>query len=717
MARGTLVKLVVSVVFVLAMDALGGARAAAGPDILWDTWGIPHIYAETEGDLLYAWGWAQMHSHGDVILEQVGIVRGRAAALWGETYLESDRYLWTMGLPQLVRQLGPSLDSDSSFVDGMNAYAAAHPEAIDARFAPVLPITNEDTLALAFYDQFFNGVVVTPASINDLRERYLAGAEVRDGRPSTGEVGSNAWAIGPSRSTSGHALLLANPHAPWPSLTESRHLLMFEAQLVLPDLDFYGAGFLGLPAPSFGFNPYMGWTVTSAPTFDFLDAYELTLQDGGYLFDGDVRAFDSNEVVLEVLQEDGTLRSETLTVRRSVHGPVLAERGDKALAVAFPLPDEEEAASPQFWQMMRATNLEAFLAALEPQNLFALNFLYADRDGNIAYALNGIFPDRPAGDYDWSGVLPGDTSATLWRGKLPFEAMPVVVNPASGTLQSTNEPPHYAAWPDAVPMEGAPADWPAAEVWPRTRRSLELLASQETFSAEDVMRLKFDTHSGLADQVLDTVLAVGRQYGSPEAQEAVDVLAAWDRTFDTNSIGALVFAFWAMNYEQGVLGGARFPADAFAVPFDPARPIDTPTGLADPGRAVQALEFAARAVKQTFGSLQVPWGAFYNFTVGDTTLPAFGAPPEAFGVFSPNFAAPTEQGPLATVAGDTWVAVIEFGDVPTARAILPYGNASQAGDPHVGDQLALYAQKGFRPVWTSRADVEANLERRETLTR
>ena len=83
-------------------------------------------------------------------------------------------------------------------------------------------------------------------------------------------------------------------------------------------------------------------------------------------------------------------------------------------------------------------------------------------------------------------------------------------------------------------------------------------------------------------------------------------------------------------------------------------------------------------------------------------------------MFSPNFAAPTPAGPLATVAGDTWVAVVEFGNTPTAWAILPYGNASRPGDPHVGDQLPLYASQQLRPVWTSRAEIEANLERVET---
>ncbi len=570
---------------------------------------------------MYAWGWAQMHSHGNLLLEQVGIVRGRAAEYWGEAYLASDRYVWSMGLPQLVARLGKTDGNDSSFADGMNAYAAVYPDALPAELQRVLPITLDDILALAFYDEFFNGMVVTPQSIGALRDSFLAGEAVRDTPPSRGDKGSNGWAIGPPRSASGDPILLANPHAPWPSLQEARHLLFFEAHLVLGDLNVYGAGLVGLPVLSFGFNDHLAWTVTSAPAFDFVDSYVLTLSEGGYLLDGEVVAFDRHDVTLRVRQDNGSFREEAVQAMRSVQGPVVAVQGERALAVAFPEPGPEEAESPQFWQMMRATDLDSFLVSLQGQNLFAVNLLYADRDGHIAYVLNGIFPDRPAGTYDWSGALPGDTTAALWRGKLPFDAMPVVIDPASGYLQNANEPPHYVSGPSPMRLENAPVDWPGPVAWPRTRRALALLEGGAKLSADDVARLKFDTRSGLADEVLDTVLDVGRQVGSPQAQQAVDVLSAWDRRFEPESVGAVLFAFWAMSYDESILSGTPFPADAYAVPFDPNDPLATPRGLADPARVVAGLEFAARAVQDTFGTLQVPWGGFVGFRVGEAVVP------------------------------------------------------------------------------------------------
>ena len=268
--RVVMAALVVAAFLLLAAGAR--AQAPASAEILWDAWGVPHIYADSEDGLMYGWGWAQMSAHADRILEAVGVVRGEAAALWGEAYLASDQYVWTMGLPELAERMAAG-ESDGAFSDGMNAWADANLERIDPERARALPVEPRDIVALALYAEFFNGIVVTPASIDGLTQGWLAGESVRDPRPTSGETGSNAWSIGPSRSASGHPILLANPHAPWPTYDDARHLLFFEAHLVAPDMEGYGAGVVGLPALTFGFNRDLGWTATSAPTFDYLDLY------------------------------------------------------------------------------------------------------------------------------------------------------------------------------------------------------------------------------------------------------------------------------------------------------------------------------------------------------------------------------------------------------------------------------------------------------------
>ena len=588
-----------------------------GAEILWDSWGIPHIYASTEEDLFYAFGWAQMHSHGNLLLEMFGKTRGTAAEMWGEDYLASDQYMWTVGIPQMAAQLDDEDSNQDSFAAGMNDYATAHLDELDPRLARALPLTGQDVLAQTIFTIY--SFYASPDEIEGIRQGLLGVGEP-DAESGRASPTSNAWAIGPDRSTSGHALLLANPHIFWPGTPGYEHLVPYEVHLVGPDLNFYGAALLGSMLPNLGFNEALGWTFTSTP-FDVSDYYELTLVDGGYRFDGEVRPFDREDHILRVLLADETIRDEPLAVRRSIHGPVVVEGDNTAIAVQLPPLDFGDRVQPL--EMMRAQSLEQFLSALELQQLTPLNFLYADRDGNVMYTLAGMFPDRPE-SYDWDGILPGDTSDSLWRGLLPYERMPQLINPAPGYLQNANDAPWTTTSPIVFDPADYPTDWPGVELFPRALISLELIAAQESWSLEEMMAAKFSTRSVVADRVVDDLVALGRQFGSPEAQEAAEVLANWDRTFDADSPGSLLFAFWAMQLEPNILGPGRFPEEAYAVPTDPMRPFETPRGLANPASAIAALEFAARAVPQAFGSLYAPWGAFVRFRVSEFDLPAFG---------------------------------------------------------------------------------------------
>ncbi|MFC1995166.1 penicillin acylase family protein, partial [Chloroflexota bacterium] len=544
--------------------------------------------------------------------------------------------------------------------------------------------------------------------IDELRLQYLGEGQATDYQPEASPT-SNAWAIGPSKSISGHSILLSNPHAPWPNLAGQEHFIFYEAHFVVPDFNIYGIGLVGMPGLAFGFNDFKGWTFTSVP-FDVIDFYELTLEGDGYVFDGEVKTFDTRTHDIKIKQEDGSFREEVLTARRSIHGPVIAQTGNKAVAVKLPLPADP--LKDQFWDMAKAENLDEFLAALEPQEIGPTNIIYADRQGNIMYTLAGSFPDRPEGDYDWSGIVPGDTSETLWQGILPYSSMPRVINPDTGYLQNSNEPPWTVTLPSGLNPADFPADWPESEVYPRAARSLEMITSRDTFSMEDVMVDKYSTHSLIADRIVDDLIAAATSSESETAKEAAGVLATWDRTFDADSSGAVLFTFWAMQYEPEILGNALLPEDIYAIKSDPTRPFETPSGLAEPARAIAALEASAQMVKGAFGSLYIPWGEFFRFQLGKLDLPGFGVGigPGNFGSFAPNVAMPQENGRLATVYSDAWAAIVEFSNPVRAVAVMPYSGSTQHGSPHYNDQLNVFANKEYRPVWLIRADIEANLE-------
>ena len=293
-----------------------GPTTQTETEILWDVWGIPHIFADSNEELYFAFGWAQAHNHGDLILRLYGEARGRAAEYWGESLFEQDVSFHTVGLPEIasiwIQAQSPEAQGWlRSFADGINAYAEAHPEAISEDVQVVLPVQPTDVLAHA---------------IRVLHFTFVGGGAFRAARDWS-ELGSNAWAISPSKTESGNAMLLLNPHLPW-----SGFFLWMESHLSSSGLNASGATLVGMPFLAIGFNDYLGWTHT-VNTFDGMDLYELTLEGEGYQWDGAVRAFDRSSKKLLVKQPGGTLEEKEILIEHSVHGPVIARKDGKALAV------------------------------------------------------------------------------------------------------------------------------------------------------------------------------------------------------------------------------------------------------------------------------------------------------------------------------------------------------------------------------------------------
>ncbi len=675
---------------VLALAAAACGPRNQGPaEILWDRWGVPHIHATEPGELFRAFGWAQMKNHANLILRLYGEARGRAAEYWGESYLASDRYLRTMGVPERAQQWYEAQKPRfkgylDRFVEGMNAYARLHPESIDPELESVLPLDPTDVLG----------------HLQRVIHLSFVGREVTFGRAGQPVPGSNGWAIAPSRSAGGNAMLLVNPHLPWSSF-----FTWFEVQWKTPEVDAYGATLVGMPILGLGFNDHLGWTHTTNP-LDGIDLFELSLAEGGYRWDGGVKAFETETQSIRVRQSDGTIRRETLTVRRSIHGPVLEIKGDKAVAVRLVGLDQPHMFE-QYWDMIRARNLRQFESALRRLQNPIFNLIYADREGHILYLFGGRTPVRASGGWqDWQGMVPGDRPEMLWTRTHPYEELPRVVDPSGGWVQNANDPP----WSSTLPRLLNPGDFPAylapRRMRFRAQRSVRMLEEDRKISFESLSRYKHSTRMELADRILDELTAAVGPRSSDLTRQAARVLEDWDRRADAGSRGAVLFAEWVRTLGAGM----------FATSWQEGEPLTTPKGLADPVAAVAALEKAARATRGRFGSLDVPWGEVFRLRIGERDLPASGGP-SRLGIFRSLEFAPDKDGRFRALFGDSFVALVEFSEPVRAAALLSYGNASQPDSPHRGDQLALFARKQLRPVWRTRKEIEAHLESREVLPR
>jgi acyl-homoserine-lactone acylase len=657
-------------------------------EILWDTYRVPHVFAEDVADAFYGLAWAQMGNHPQLVCKLYAQARGRAAEQWGEGQVASDRWVRSMGIPERARawrdrQSAEFLACLDAFAAGLNASAAAHGELIDERAAAVLPVDAVDVLAHA--QRVVNFAFVADPVLNPTDPRR---------RP-----GSNAWAIGPARSASGNAMLLANPHLPW-----VEPFVLFEAHLVAPGLNLYGATLVGFPVLTIAFNDALGWTHTVSP-YNGVTVYALELAAEGYWLDGEVRPFELDRQTLRVRERD-CVREEPLVVRHAVHGPVVAERGGTAYAARIPGLDAPGALE-QWWRMALARDLGEFEAALESLQIPALSVLYADRDGHILHLFNGRLPVRLRGSAEaWARPVPGHTTATIWTDVHRYADLPRAVDPPSGWLHNANDPP----WTTTFPAVDAPERYPASmaprgPMGLRAQRSARLLAEGGAFSLDSLVAAKFSTVAELANRVLDDLLGVAERRGDATVRRAAAVLRSWDRTTSPDSRGAVLFAAWA--------DVAGVTTDRpFAEPWDERRPLSTPRGLADPDAALAALARAAATVEAAHGALDVAWGDAYAMRSGRVTVPASGGD-EPLGVFQELWFAPVGEHRFTAVGGDTFTAAVEFSNPVRARVLLIYGNASQPPAAVDGEQLRLHARGELRHAWLTRAEVLQHLASRE----
>lgn len=684
-------RIITSFLFSLLLILFFGSQSLTSQikktEILWDTYGIPHIYAKDTKSAFYSFGWAQMQSHGNLLLRLYGQARGKAAAYWGKDYLESDQWVWTMGVPSRAGAWYKAQNPDfrgylDAFANGINTYVKQHPDLIDDDVEVVLPVTGEDILA--HLQRVLNFTfVVSPERV----------AGITQEKP----PGSNGWAIAPKRSASNKSMLLVNPHLPWSDL-----FLWYEAQITAPGINASGATLVGIPVLNIAFNDNLGWTHT-VNTHDGWDAYELKLGGDGYLFDGKVRSFETQTVNLQVKQKDGTLKTQPLVVKSSVHGPIVGENKGKPIAlrvVGLDRPGTLE----QWWNMARSQNLGEFQTALKALQLPMFTVMYADRQGHIMHLFNGHVPVRQQGDFTyWQGIIPGDTSQTLWTKIHPYRDLPKIVDPPSGWLQNANDPPWTTTFPTDIKADDYPSYMAPHTMDFRAQRSAKMLDEDQKISFEEMVKYKHSTRMEFADRILDDLIPAARKYGDKLAQKAADVLEKWDRQANADSKGAVLFAAWANELDFDTV---------FNQPWSEKLPRTTPDGLANPQDAVKLLEKVALKLEKDAGKLDVAWGNLFRLRQGKLDLPGNGGY-DSLGIFRVINFAPAKDGRFQAVHGDSYVAAIEFSQPVKAMAIMSYGNASQPGSPHQTDQLELVAKQQLRPVWRSRKDVEAHLEIRQ----
>jgi penicillin amidase/acyl-homoserine-lactone acylase len=323
------------------------------------------------------------------------------------------------------------------------------------------------------------------------------------------------------------------------------------------------------------------------------------------------------------------------------------------------------------------------------QAIPSVNFVYADRTGNIAYYYNARFPRRVSG-LDWQHVLPGDRSDLIWQESLPFDAVPQVVNPRSGFVVNANHTPFRSTDPaDAPDPAGfAPELGIESRLTNRGLRQLELYGGDPSITREEFHAYKYD-----------------KQYSKQsEARRIVDEILATDFSGDADlAAGQEVLRRWR--------GGAEADDPSAALAILSATPVVVAQLRGEEPPSVQGSYRAAlRTLLRYHGRIGVPWGLVNRFRRGELDLPANGGPDvlRALEDFE------LEDGVYAVNSGDSLVMFVEWDREgrETIETIHQYGSATlDAQSPHYADQVPRFLQERTKTVPMNEAALRAQAER------
>lgn len=682
------------------------------------SYGVPHVLAENLRAMGYGLAWVMMEDYREDVPRAILRSNGRWGLAMGPDSIQGDfagrlahRYAaWTYHrLPPDVR------DVMEGFALGMNdfihLYADSLPNWVQPSFSPQdvaardIDVWDDGAVRAFARDRTPDSgrVAGTASDETDRMDETLAlwMAWARRKGEEDPEVGSNAWALGPQRTTSGKTILVRNPHLSWTAG-------YYEAHVRVPGvLDFYGDFRLGGPFTTIGgFNRRLGWATTN--NYPDLDEVYALLRDpddpGAYRFDGGSVPVEVRSVTVEYTAEDGTTGSETREMPFTPLGPVIFENADTLFVLkAHEL--TQFRVGEQWLRMMQASNLEEWTEAMKIRAKVSSNLTYADADGNIHLVWNAATPAIPHEPSEDSAVV-ASTTEEVWTELHPYEELPQLVNPRGGYVQNSNDPPYYTNLYEPLDPEAYPANFPEPRLRFRSQSSLELIHTDRILSLEDVVDLKHSMKMILADRVKeDLVAAVRDRHPSGEIHQAIEVVARWDNTTSRDSRGSTLFETWASRYFDVTDGPRQFRTE-----WSVHDPLRTPRGLGDRDGAADAFEWAVEEMKNRFGTWDVTWGEVHRIRAGDLDIPVGGCA-SALGCFRVLGFREDEDGKYRVYRGDGWVLAVEFTDPPRAYSILAYGNSDRETSPHYYDQAKLFADNQMKPVAFTEADIARDLVR------
>ena len=696
----------------------GNAAPSASPEhvarvtIVRDDWGIPHVSGAKDADVVFGVMYAQAEDDFNRVETNIINALGRLAEAEGEREVFRDLRMKLFVDPDNLKELyagSPDTLKElmTAWADGLNFFLEKHPNV-----HPRVIRQFEPWMALSFTEGSIGGDIER-VSIPELQAFYGGGPKAAVTSASLlpqEPTGSNGFAIAPANTASHHALLWINPHTSF--------FFRAEAQMTSGEgLNAYGAMTWGQFFIYQGFNDKAGWMHTSSGVDnidEYLEAVEPTADGQVYRFGSERRKVESKTITVPYKTDTGTGHRE-FTVFRTHHGPIVRKEGDKLVSVR--LMQEPVKSLTQSYMRTKAKNYRAFRATMELHTNSSNNTVFADADGDIAYFHANFIPRRNAA-FDWSKPVDGSTQATEWSGVLSIDESPNVLNPPNGWIQNTNNWPYSAAGASSPKKASYPAYVETGGENPRGVHAQRVLDGKTDFTPQSLIAAAFDTALPEFDVLVPSLLSAyaGLKPADPlRASLAAPIaqLRTWNRRWDAASVPTTVAVFWGDELWRRVSADAR-TANMSVYEFMETR------ATADDRLA--ALAAAVEKLKADFGKWDTPWGDVNRFQrlTGDIVQPFDDTKPSLPVGFTSarwgslaSFGAQASNGSkkLYGTTGNSFLAVVEFGDRVKARAITAGGQSGDPASKHFNDQAARYATGDLRDVYFYPDELQGHTER------
>ena len=680
-------------------------------EIIRDDFGVPHIYGQTDADAVYGMIYAQAEDDFPRIERNYVWATGRLAEVEGEDALFSDlraRLYMTIDEAKAAYADAPEWLQDlcNAWAAGLNNYLEDHPDVepeLLTRFEPWMPMFfsegsiggDIEQIPLNGIRAFYGGDVPSPALSIEAEKRLVDLEEPK---------GSNGIALSGDLTESGDALLLINPHTSFYFRPEI-HVVSEEG------LNAYGAVTWGQFFVYQGFSEYNGWMHTSTYV-DFIDEFEESIfeKDGelSYLYGKDIRPLEVSEVTLKYRDGDA-VSSRTFPTYRTHHGPITHVNG-KGQWVATKINWDPVNALRQSFLRTKTKNHQEFREMMDIRTNSSNNTVYADKDGTIAYYHGNFVPVRDP-QFDYSRPVDGSDPRTDWTGVHEVEEVVTITNPAGGWIQNANSTPFTAAGPDSPKREDYAAYMAPDKDNFRGVHSVRLLETATDMTVDRLIELAYDPALPAFEVLIPSLVsAYDESNRNTNLRPAITVLRDWNYQTSADSSAMSL----AHVYGMEILQSAKRPRERMSR-------MELITHMSNDATNAEQLSLFAAAVERMtsdYGDWNVPWGEINRFQrlTGDIVQPFDdNAPSSPVGLASGRWGALAAYGArqangskkLYGYRGNSFVAVVEFGETLTAKSLLAGGQSGDPNSPHFDDQIDRYIAADFKDVAYYRDEVEA----------